>query len=149
MYSNSSIYLFLKSIFVFWVKIVNECWATQSRNRWNREAWHHDRTRKFEFFWMISILSSCLESNILYCVLECKLWDEKFRRNFQTQENSTFVLILGLLAVLIIRYKSAVAMTSCMTNFRLFRWFKRNCIRFWLIFLACHSFFTPFDKSWR
>ena len=105
--------------------------------------------RKFEFFWIISILSTCLESNILYCVLECKLWDEKFHRNLQTQEISIFVLILGLLAVLIVRYKSAVAMTSCMTNFRLFRWFKRNCIRFWLIFLACHSFFTPFDKSWR
>ena len=37
-------HLFLNSLFVFWVKIVNdEPWATQSRNRQNQEAWQHDR----------------------------------------------------------------------------------------------------------
>ena len=82
-----------------------------------------------------------------YSLLECKMSGNDISQ--KSSKKILFWFFKRWLAVLVLQFKSAVAMTSCMTNFRLFPWFKRNCIRFWLIFLAFHSFFTPFDKSWR
>ena len=92
----------------------------------------------------VGIFSTSTNLSCFFLVkLECKFCDNISAEIF------ILILILRWLAVLIIQFKSAVDMTSFMTNFQLFPWFKRNCIQFWLIFLVCHSFFTPFDKSWR